>query len=129
MKFLTLLGQILVKGTQIAMGVSQLLPANQKIIGEKIGARLAELAQIVITIEAAGQVINVPGADKLRMATPLVAQALLQSDLFVDQLNGDKRRKVNDQVLFQKGAASIASGLADVLNSIKTEEIKPEDIN
>ena len=83
----------------------------------------------MIAIEAAGQVISASGPDKLKMATPLIAQALLQSDIFVDNVNGvERRRKIQDPALFTQGASAIASGLADVLNSIKSEEIRPEDI-
>lgn len=121
MKFLTKLGTIITKVTAIAAGVTPLFPQYDKETG-KVMDTLNGIAAIVMNAEVFGQVLGTPGADKLRAATPLVAQILLQSDMLA-------KKKINDPALFEQGAAKIASGIADVLNSVKDSEIKEEPIS
>lgn len=120
MKFLSKLGSIIGKVTAIATGIAPLFPQYNKETG-KVVDTLNGIASVVMSSEVIGQVLNTPGADKLKGVTPLVAQILLQSDM----LTG---KKINDAVLFKQGAEKIASGMADVLNSIKDSEIKEEPI-
>jgi len=120
MKFLSVLGKILVTGSKIVTGLGPMLPIPQS-TAIRLQDTLAKIAEIVVSVEAFGTILNTPGPEKLRAASPLVGQIILQSDL----LTG---KKIDDPVLFQKGIASITSGMADVLNSIK-DDIKTESIN
>ena len=79
-----------------------------------IADSLNQVAGIITTVEAmAGALATpLPGTEKLKMATPMVAQIILASSLMA-------RHKIADPVKFQAGCASIASGMADVLSSLK----------
>ena len=81
-----------------------------------IADTLNQLAGIVTTVEAMAGALTVPlpGAEKLKMATPLVAQIILSSSLMA-------RHKIANPIIFQQGCASIASGIADVMNSLKDD--------
>lgn len=120
MKFLSKLGSIIGKVTAIATGIAPLFPQYNKETG-KVVDTLNGIASVVMNAEVIGQVLNLPGADKLKGVTPLVAQILLSSDMMAG-------KKINDPILFKAGAEKIASGIADVLNSIKDDEIKEESI-
>ena len=114
MKFLTKLGQILLQATSIVMGFAPLakiaLPGNAGTI-DTVSQDLAEVAQLVANMEAIGQVLTLPGAQKLQGVTPLVAQILLRSAIVANH-------KVGNPALFQQGAGKIADGMADLLNSL-----------
>lgn len=77
---------------------------------------LAQIGGIVTQVEAmAGALAQpLPGDQKLLMATPMVAQVILSSALMA-------KHKIEDPVTFKAGCASIASGMADVLNSFKDD--------
>jgi hypothetical protein len=115
MKFLTKLGQIILKGVEIYAGFSPLaqmaFPGQSQTL-QVISKDLTEIASIVVTIEGAGQALSLTGTQKLMAATPLVAQAILQSSILVNHT-------IADPVLFKSGAQKIADGMADVLNSLK----------
>ncbi len=115
MSFLSKLGSILLKFTEIATGIAPMaeaaLPGQASAI-QVVSKDLAEIAQIVVTVETVGQALTVPGAQKFIAAAPLVAQVVLQSSL----LTG---RTIADPVLFQKGCSELGGGMADILNSLK----------
>lgn len=117
MTFLKKLGTIILKATEIVTGfgplISTMQPKAAPVITE-IQSDLAAVATVIANVEAVGQVLGTPGADKLRAATPLVAQAILQSSLLA-------HRKIENPALFQQGAQKIADGMADVLNSLKDD--------
>lgn len=71
---------------------------------------LESIAADVVTVEIVGQSSGLTGAQKAEAAAKLVAQALLKSKI----LGGHAPA---DETLFLKGCQSIASGVADVLNS------------
>lgn len=121
MKFLTKLGQIIAKVTSVATGIAPLFPQYDKVTG-KVVDTLNAVAAIVMNVEIFGQVLNTPGPDKLKAATPAVAQIILQSDMMAG-------KKINDQVLFKQGVEKVTAGIADILNSIKDDEVKEESIN
>lgn len=73
---------------------------------------LVQVAQIVLQAEAMGQAIQAPGAQKLQMAAPLVAQMLLSSSLLAG-------KTIADPVKFQFGCQQLAAGMADILNSLE----------
>lgn len=122
MKFLTKLGQILVKATQIVTGfgpiVQQFVPSSVDAVTE-VTSDLNLIAQVISNVEAVGQVTGLTGPDKLKAATPLVAQAILASSLLA-------KHQIANATLFQQGAQKIADGMADVLNSLK-DDINTED--
>lgn len=119
MKFLTKLGTILVKATAVITGFAPLFPADRQAQVGQVRDTLADIASIVVSVETFGQVLGTPGGDKLRAASPMVAQIILTNLL--------AGKKVDDHVLFQKGVASVTSGIADVLNSLD-DKIDTQDV-
>lgn len=117
MTFLKKLGGIILKVTEIALGfapiVQQMLPGSSAAVAT-VSKDLTEIADIIVQAEAMGQALGIPGAQKLIAATPMVAQIVLQSSLLANH-------EIGDPDLFRKGCASIASGMADVLNSLKAD--------
>ena len=114
MTFLKKIGGILLKVGQIATGLGPLIPGQYQQVSGKVIDYLEQVANIVITVEGVGQALQLPGADKLKAAAPLVAQVIQQSDFMVG-------KKINDPILFAKGAQKIADGMVDILNSLKDE--------
>jgi hypothetical protein len=115
MSFLKKIGSIILKASQIVGGygplVSATVPGSGKVI-ETLSADLAQIQNIIISMEAAGQALGIAGADKLKAASPLVAQVILQSALLAN-------REIADQALFMKGVTEVGGGVADILNSLK----------
>lgn len=115
MKFLTRLGQILLRATEIVAGFSStaalILPGQTEAI-LTVSADLAQIADIIVNVEVAGQAIGAAGPQKLQMAAAQVAQIILKSAVLVhhDIANPD---------LFKEGSTDIASGMAKILNSLK----------
>lgn len=117
MKFLTKLGQVVLEATKIILGfgptVSMAIPSAAPAIAATT-SDLSEIAQVIQTIEVAGQALSVAGPGKLTATTPLVAQVILQSAV----LSG---HSIDNPDLFKGGAQKIADGMADVLNSLKAD--------
>jgi len=114
MKFLTKLGQILRKGLEIYTGFSPIISgmiSGSGNVVQTISRDLTEIANIITTVEVIGQTLNQAGPDKLKAATPLVAQVILQSSILANH-------KIGDPALFQAGCQKLADGMADVLNSL-----------
>jgi hypothetical protein len=122
MSWLKKIGTVIVKGAAIAAGfgplISATVPGSAGVV-TRVTDTLQQLVGIVVNVEAVGQVLGTPGPDKLKAATPLVAQIILQSDFMVG-------KKIKNQELFQKAAAQFAGGAADFLNSLEddVEELK-----
>lgn len=118
MGWLAKVGQLLLKVTAVATGVVPLLqgvlPTRGADVVKTVSDDLTQIAGIVTLVEGAAQAMTTPapGAEKLKMATPLVAQIVLQSDLLVGH-------KIKDSAKFQAGCASVASGVADILSSLE----------
>lgn len=119
MKFLSKLGKILLQATQIITGLGPMLPAQGQVIGKVIDT-LEKLTDVIIGVETFGQVLDIPGPDKLRAAVPLAAQVLLKSDLLIG-------KKIDNHPLFMQGVTKMTDGLADVLNSLK-DDIDAENV-
>ena len=122
MKFLTKLGQVLLQVTQVITGFAPLAKVAFPGYADKVDVvsqDLAEVAQVIVNVEAVGQTLGLPGAQKLQAAAPLVAQILIRSSLVANH-------KIANPTLFQQGAQKIADGMADVLNSL---EDKVDTIN
>lgn len=121
MKWLSLIGKIVLTGLQVVTGFGPMAAAmipgtkDDKIIGQAKDT-LTEVSQVITMVEmiAAASSSPMPGAEKLKVATPLVAQIILSSSMLA-------QHKIGNEVLFRAGCEKIASGMADVLNSIKGE--------
>lgn len=111
MKYLTKIGQILLKVTQIATGLAPIIPTEYKDKYVAVSRDLEQISAIIVQAELFGQALGLPGSQKLTAATPAVAQIILQSSVLVDH-------KIADPVLFRQGCQKIADGMADVMNSL-----------
>lgn len=124
MKFLSKLASVILKGVQIASGfmplVAPALPTSTQPIVSTINNDLPAIASIITAVEVMGQALQIKGPDKLKAAAPQVAQIVLQSSLLINH-------KIADANLFNQGCASIASGVADVLNSLSSDGVKTID--
>lgn len=121
MKFLGILGRILAEGTKIITGLGPLFPQYSEKLPRVLDT-LTRITDIIINIEAFGQVLGISGPDKLKASVPMVSQVILQSDMMTG-------KKIDNPVLFKQGVEKIASGMADVLNSLKADAISTTDIN
>jgi hypothetical protein len=74
-----------------------------------------------MNVEVFGNDWNTPGPDKLKAASPLVAQIIHQSEMLAG-------KKIDDKVLFAAGVEKITSGMADILNSVKDSEVHEVNI-
>jgi hypothetical protein len=124
MTFLSKLGGILLKGIAIATGfagvVQQTVPGSSGVI-QKVSQDLAQIAQLVVTAEALGQLKGLSGPDKAKAAGPLIAQVILQSTIMTGQ-------KIATPELFNQGCVEIAGGVADVLNSLHPDGAKAHEL-
>ena len=115
MSFLKKLGQVIAKGISVVAEYGPLalrfVPGAGPIVAA-VTSELTQIAQIIVLIEAAFQAPG-SGPDKLKAATPLVAQAILNSSLVAGH-------EIHDQALFLQGSSKIADGTVDVLNSLKS---------
>lgn len=115
MKFLSKLGQIVVKGLQIITGLQPVVSSVNPQIGatiQTVSVDLAQIGDIIVNVEAVGQALGIAGPDKLRAAAPQVAQIILKSAMLANH-------QIADGALFTQGSTKIADGMADVLNSLK----------
>lgn len=118
MKFLKKLGQIILKGTKLVLGLGAtgVVSAGTATV---VVDKLREIRDVIINVEVFGQALGLVGSSKLTAAGPAVAQVILSSAILAD-------RKIDDAELFAQGATKIADGMACVLNSLK-DDIKTED--
>lgn len=123
MTFLAKLGGFLAKGIALLAGLGPLiqpwLGSNAaKVEGGVTTAvnDLTSVGQIVLTAETLLQGPGT-GAQKLANATPLVAQIVKTSEL----ISG---HQIGNEDLFVTGCGKITSGVADVLNSLKADNVK-----
>lgn len=113
MKWLTRIGGVVLKVSEILTGVGPLLTSvNPKAapIVQTVVTDLQRLEAVIVQVEIFGQALGLPGAEKLKGAAPAVAQILLESA----KASG---HDIEDQALFLRGATKIADGLADCLNA------------
>src|SRR5689334_16640540 len=106
MTFLSKIGGIILKGIALASGigglVGQQVPAAAGTVTRVLGF-LSELAPIITTVEAIGQIRNIPGPEKAKIAGPLIGQVILQSDFMAG-------KKIDQPDLFKLGCERIAGG-------------------
>ena len=110
-------GAIALKGIEIAAGnastVKLVVPKAAGTVDKVVG-ELTQIKDIIVTVEAVGQAWGQPGAEKLRVAGPLVAQAIAQSSLMIGH-------EVADKAAYDAACATIAGGIADLLNSLTAD--------
>lgn len=120
MTFLSKIGSILLKGIAIASGIGgiigQQVPGTAGTVTRVLGF-LTELAPIITTVETIGQIKGIPGAEKAKLAGPLIGQIVLQSDFMIG-------KKIDQPDLFKLGCERVAGGVADILNSLRAEDVK-----
>lgn len=125
MTFLARLGSFLARGIAVLTGLEPLIAplfgskANQAAgVVTKISNDLNAIAQVVVTAEA---VIQTPGsgAQKLAAAAPLVTNIVRTSEL----VSG---HEIANEALFIQGCTNITSGVAQVLNSLKPDNVKSQ---
>ena len=85
--------------------------------GESMASAIDRLAKLVEQAEYFGTQFAAGGASKLEAVAKLAEQIFLQLELF-------KRDKIRDWDLFRKGIRKVISGIADMLNAKKDDEIK-----
>jgi len=113
--WLKTVGKIIIEASKIATGFG---PVIKTIAPDRAGVittitdSLNQVADIVVTIEAVGATLQLPGNQKLQAATPLVAQIIMKSDMMIG-------KKIDDQAKFNLGCQKIADGIVDILNSVK----------
>lgn len=120
MTFLKKLGQILLNGLEIVSGIMPILKtAYPGAAGEvqTVSNDLAQVAQIIVQVEAAGQAIQAPGAQKLTMAVGPVSQIVLQSSLLVGH-------QIANPTLFTQGCTDLANAMAEILNSLSASSLQ-----
>ena len=122
MTFLAKLGAILVKGAEILIGfgptAQMLSPQNAPTI-TRVTSDLQQFEQAVITAEAVGQALGIPGVEKFKAAAPLISQLVLQSAFMAG-------KKIKDPAKFNAACAAIGGSVADLLNAVEAD-IKTED--
>ncbi len=115
MSWLKKIGQWIVAGIKLEAGLAPfarvLYPQSGPIL-DKVESELTQLAGIVVTAEAFGATTGLPGAEKIRVAGPLVGQLVQQSSLMVG-------KKIKDSAKFALACQTISGGMADLLNSLE----------
>ncbi len=121
MRFLTKIGKLILKGTRYIVGISstvQRVSPDGRV--ETFVDKLLEIRDVIIKLEAVGQALHLTGVNKLKGAAALVAQVILGSGVMIN-------RKIGNEAMFLQGATKMADGMADVLNSLKDDNIETEN--
>lgn len=117
MTFLSKLGAIINEGLKIfgiLAPVAQVLLPGQAQEIQTISNDLTQVAGVIVQVEAVGQALSLPGAQKLTAAVGPVSNIILNSALMVN-------KKIANPDLFKQGATKIADGMADILNSLHAD--------
>lgn len=123
MNFLKKFGLAMLKVTQIVTGlgpiVAAAVPQTAGVVTAVTGD-LQLLAGEIATVEAIGQALSIPGAQKATAAAPLIAQIVLQSTLMVG-------KHIADEALFTKACTALGGDIADLLNSLQGNAVQTEN--
>jgi len=119
MSFLKKLGTVILKGTQVLIGIAPFLPPDKQPLAQRILDSLEEAFSIVINVEAFGAALGIKGPDKLKAAAGPIAQVILHSSLVAG-------RKIKDPDGFLIACGKLGGDLADILNSLEGD-VKTED--
>ncbi len=123
MSLLKRIGAVALQATSILIGVGPLVAmGNPKLAGvvQRVVSDAEQLSSIIQQVEMFGQVLGLPGAQKLQMASVAGAQVILQSAA----LTGHKVAKPD---LFKQGVSKVMDGWADIQNSLDDGGLKTED--
>ena len=107
-KIINTIGQVL---GLFSPAITTLFPGAKEEI-KVVSQDIAQIADIIVLVEGIGQAGSLPGADKLKVAAPLVAQVILKSSIMA-------KHDIDVPVLFNQGVTKVADGMADILNSLK----------
>lgn len=118
MNFLKKLGTIALKVVGIASGFMPLAQATASASGsqqatnvvDKMGQAFGAVVSVEQVFAAAFGPDAKKGSDKLKAATPFVAQIIQQIDLLAG-------KKPKNEALFQDATARMTAAMADILNS------------
>lgn len=122
MGFLKKLGGVLAKGIGYVTGFGPLVASSipgdkdDAIIG-KVTDSLNEVAGIVVTVQAVGETLGTDGPEKLKAATPLIANIVVRSALVAG-------RPIENQALFLEGCTDLTNAVYKILESQKADEVK-----
>lgn len=121
MTFLSKLGGILVQAGAVITGIKPLFPmikggdVASKFI-DKFTNPFNEIIEAIVMVEAIGQALKIKGPDKLKAASPLIANIILKSDMLVG-------KKIKNQDLFNVSVEQVANGMVGILNSVNEQEV------
>lgn len=120
MKGLTKIAQILLKGVALVTGglsvVKQIVPEAGGVV-TRLSTEIEQFVNVIVAVEAVGQISGIKGAEKARAAGSLIGQVILASPFMAG-------KKIKDVELFKQGCANIGGGFADVLNSLNESSVK-----
>lgn len=116
MKFLNVLGKVIITGLKVVVGLqgAGVFTGGAATTVTRVKDDLTQLSAVIAQAEVMGQVLNLPGEDKLKAVAPLVGQIILGSAALA-------QHKVAQPDLFLQGTTKITSGWADVLNSLEPQ--------
>jgi len=121
MKFLSKLAQVALKVGQV-VGIfgpvfSSVVPSSGAIVGRILDVS-TKFNEIIMQVELGSAALTSPldGADKLRMAIPAFSEAILSSAAIAG-------KKIGNPTLYRQGVEKVASGWADILNSLHEDEV------
>lgn len=117
-KFLSVLGTI-VRVVGQASGfipmINPFVPAKDQGVAQNVEDKLSQALSVVVTAEqmftAAYGAEGKKGSDKLKAATPFIAQLVQQSPLLLG-------KKIANETLFEDACSRLTAALADILNSV-----------
>lgn len=99
----------------VASGLLQFLPQKQAAVATVATNDLTAVGSILLMIQTA--LSSATGADKLKAALPLVVNIVKTSEL----VSG---HPIADEARFTLGAQEILQGVYDVMNSLKSDNVK-----
>jgi hypothetical protein len=120
-KFLSKLAQIGKVAGQLvgifAPTIQMAFPGTGAVVG-KILDISGKFNEIIIQVELGASALTtpLPGAVKLQLAIPAFSEAILSSA-------GIAGKKIADPILYRQGVEKVASGWADILNSLDDGEV------
>ena len=122
MNWLTKIGTVAAKMTAILTGFGPLISAvhpSAAAVVTRVESEIEQAIGIVAQAEIMGAALKLPGAQKLEMAAPAMAQLILRSSMMAG-------KKISDPVKFAAGCKAVADGFAQIANSldgdVKSEE-------
>jgi hypothetical protein len=117
MSWLKAFGKGALTGVKIAGAIAGVIPptlpqGKPQDTAQHVSDTIGAIASVVMTVEAMGQAFNQPGADKLRVAVPLVEQVVLASPIM-------QGKSVENQEAFHAACTGLTNDIVALLNSVK----------